>query len=49
VTKSGTGSGYVGGGGGVDCGPTCSATFGGNAQVTLVAVPDDSWTRRRRP
>jgi List-Bact-rpt repeat protein len=42
VAKTGTGTGYVGGAGGIDCGPTCSATFAQNAQVTLVAVADSS-------
>jgi hypothetical protein len=41
VQKAGTGSGYVGGAGGIDCGPTCSATFSQNSQVKLLAVPNN--------
>jgi hypothetical protein len=41
VVKSGTGSGYVGGGGGIDCGPTCFAPFAANSQTTLIPVADD--------
>jgi List-Bact-rpt repeat protein len=41
VKKAGTGTGYVGGGGGIDCGPTCVASFSQNTKVTLLAVPDD--------
>lgn len=44
VHKAGTGSGFVGGAGGIDCGPTCSASFGQNAQVKLLAVPDTGST-----
>ena len=41
VRKAGTGSGYVGGGSAIDCGPTCVASFSQSSQVTLLAVPDD--------
>lgn len=41
VSKAGTGAGYVGAAGGIDCGPACSATFAQNAEVKLLAVPDD--------
>ncbi len=41
VTKAGTGTGYVGGAGGIDCGPTCSVSFLQGTQATLTAVPDD--------
>jgi hypothetical protein len=41
VHKAGTGTGYVGGGSAIDCGPTCVASFGVNTKVTLLAVPDD--------
>jgi List-Bact-rpt repeat protein len=41
VRKAGTGSGYVGGGSAIDCGPTCVASFSQNTQVTLLAVADD--------
>ena len=44
VQKTGTGSGYVGGAGGIDCGPTCSATFSASSQVKLLAVADDGST-----
>jgi List-Bact-rpt repeat protein len=44
VQKTGTGTGFVGGAGGIDCGPTCTASFGQNAQVTLLAVADDGST-----
>jgi len=44
VVRSGTGSGYVGGGGGIDCGPTCVATFAANSPITLVPVADDDST-----
>jgi hypothetical protein len=44
VSKTGTGSGFVGAAGGIDCGPTCSASFGENAQVKLLAVPDTGST-----
>ncbi len=39
VRKLGAGSGYVGGSGGIDCGPTCSVTLVEGTQVTLVAAP----------
>lgn len=41
VTKAGTGSGYVGGGGGIDCGPACTASVTKDERVTLLAVADD--------
>lgn len=41
VHKAGTGTGYVGGGSSIDCGPTCVASFSRNTQVTLLAVADD--------
>jgi List-Bact-rpt repeat protein len=41
VRKAGTGTGYVGGGGGIDCGPTCVASFAESSRVTLLAVADD--------
>lgn len=44
VVKSGTGTGYVGGGGGIDCGPTCSNPFFPSSTVTLFAVADDGST-----
>lgn len=44
VVKAGTGSGFVGGAGGIDCGPTCFAAFAANSKVTLLAVPDDGST-----
>jgi len=44
VAKAGTGSGYVGGNGGIDCGPTCSAAYAPSSQVKLLAVPDDGST-----
>jgi Divergent InlB B-repeat domain len=44
VVKAGTGSGYVGGNGGIDCGPTCSNAFFPSSPVTLLAVPDDGST-----
>ena len=44
VVKAGTGSGYVGGNGGIDCGPTCSVAYTPSSQVKLVAVPDDGST-----
>ena len=44
VVKAGTGSGYVGGAGGIDCGPTCSDAFFPSSPVKLVAVADDGST-----
>jgi len=44
VTKAGTGTGYVGGAGGIDCGPTCAATLQQGSSMKLVAVPDDGST-----
>jgi hypothetical protein len=44
VVKAGTGTGYVGGNGGIDCGPTCSNAFFPSSPVTLLAVPDDGST-----
>jgi len=44
VVKAGTGSGYVGGAGGIDCGPTCSDAFFPSSPVTLLAVPDERST-----
>jgi Divergent InlB B-repeat domain len=41
VRKAGSGTGYVGGGSSIDCGPTCVASFSQNSQVTLLAVRDD--------
>jgi hypothetical protein len=41
VTKAGTGAGYVGGAGGIDCGPTCSVSVLQGTQIVLTAVPDD--------
>jgi hypothetical protein len=41
IAKSGTGTGYVGGAGGIDCGPTCSGSFVQGSKVVLTAVPDD--------
>jgi hypothetical protein len=41
IAKSGTGTGYVGGAGGIDCGPTCSGSFVQGSTVVLTAVPDD--------
>jgi hypothetical protein len=41
VAKAGTGTGYIGGAGGIDCGPTCSGSFLQGTKVTLTAVPDD--------
>ena len=41
VTKAGTGTGYVGGAGGIDCGPSCSATLQQGSTMKLVAVADD--------
>jgi uncharacterized repeat protein (TIGR02543 family) len=40
VVKAGSGSGYVGGSGGIDCGPTCSALQGPGAKVQLTALAD---------
>jgi hypothetical protein len=39
VTKNGSGSGYVGGAGGIDCGVTCTASLASGTQVTLIAAP----------
>src|SRR5439155_6237019 len=36
ITKAGSGTGYVGGGGGIDCGPVCSASENSGAQFQLV-------------
>jgi hypothetical protein len=44
VVRSGTGSGYVGGGGGIDCGPTCFASFAANSTITLLPVADEDST-----
>jgi hypothetical protein len=44
VVKAGTGTGYVGGNGGIDCGPTCSVAYSPSSQVKLLAVPDDGST-----
>ena len=41
VKKAGTGTGFVGGAGGIDCGPTCSAAFQAGTKVNLLAVADD--------
>jgi hypothetical protein len=41
VTKAGTGTGYVGGTGGIDCGPVCSVTLQEGSTASLLAVPDD--------
>jgi hypothetical protein len=41
VTKVGTGTGFVGGGGGIDCGPTCTSSVTKDEHVTLLAVADD--------
>jgi hypothetical protein len=41
VAKVGTGTGYVGGAGGIDCGPTCAVTLQEGSTVTLLAVADD--------
>lgn len=41
VAKAGTGTGYVGGAGGIDCGPTCSGSFVQGTKISLTAVPDD--------
>ena len=41
VIKAGTGTGYVGGAGGIDCGPTCSATLQQGSTMSLLAVADD--------
>jgi hypothetical protein len=40
VARQGTGTGYVGGSGGIDCGPTCSVQVGQGIQIQLVAVSD---------
>jgi hypothetical protein len=39
ATKIGTGTGFVGGGG-IDCGKTCSKSLVQGTKVTLLAVPD---------
>jgi hypothetical protein len=44
VTKAGTGTGYVGGAGGIDCGPACSVTLQEGSIVPLLAVADDGST-----
>jgi len=44
VTKAGTGTGYVGGAGGIDCGPTCSATLQQGSTMSLLAVADNGST-----
>jgi hypothetical protein len=44
VLKAGTGTGYVGGNGGIDCGPTCSVAYSPSSQVKLLAVADDGST-----
>jgi hypothetical protein len=44
VVKTGTGSGFVGGAAGIDCGPTCFAPVAANSKVTLLAVADDGST-----
>ena len=41
VKKTGTGSGYVGGAGGIDCGPDCTAPFPAGWKVSLLAVAND--------
>jgi List-Bact-rpt repeat protein len=40
VTKAGSGTGYVGGGGGIDCGPVCAVSDGAGAKFQLVALAD---------
>ena len=43
VTKSGMGSGTVSSNpAGINCGATCSATFGGGSSITLTATPNTS-------
>ncbi|HST25642.1 MAG TPA: hypothetical protein VLJ76_06600 [Gaiellaceae bacterium] len=44
VTKAGSGTGYVGGAGGIDCGPTCSATLQQGSAMSLLAVADNGST-----
>jgi hypothetical protein len=44
IVKSGSGTGYIGGAGGIDCGPTCSATLPQGAKMTLLAVADEGST-----
>ncbi|MDD5559066.1 choice-of-anchor tandem repeat GloVer-containing protein [Candidatus Methylomirabilis sp.] len=45
VTKAGTGSGTVTSSpSGIDCGPTCAASFAGGTPVTLTAIPDPGST-----
>lgn len=41
VAKAGTGTGYVGGAGGIDCGPTCAVTLQEGSTIPLLAVADD--------
>jgi Divergent InlB B-repeat domain len=41
VVKAGSGTGYVGAAGGIDCGPTCTTTTSQGADVTLLAIADD--------
>lgn len=44
VTKSGAGFGTVASApGGIDCGDSCSASFGSNTAVTLTATPDNGF------
>jgi Divergent InlB B-repeat domain len=43
VGKAGSGVGYVGGGG-IDCGPTCTSSLPAGTQVVLVAVADKDST-----
>jgi hypothetical protein len=42
VTRQGPGTGYVGGGAGIDCGPTCNVSPTAGSTIQLVAVPDAS-------
>ena len=41
VKKTGTGAGYVGGAGGIDCGPDCVASFPEGWKVTLLGVANE--------
>ncbi len=41
VIKAGTGTGYVGGAGGIDCGPACSVSLQEGSTIPLVAAADD--------